>query len=175
MNRNSEVVPVYTGIVARWQVSLLRASPAEHHSVHDMAKVFFTFNFSYLRLAIPPLKLKLGQQIGGGLLIANHMDQLLWWANQKHWAAVRSYLVHSFLQRAPRCLLCRVPATADCEIMLHQNHFGICHVMCTFWHFFIDFSCAGSHNGHRWERETCQPYKGKPASLPSWWREGWQV
>jgi hypothetical protein len=23
---------------------------------------------------------------------------LLWWANQKHWAAVRSYLSHSFLQ-----------------------------------------------------------------------------
>jgi hypothetical protein len=26
------------------------------------------------------------------------MDQSLWWANQKHWAAVRSYSLHSFLQ-----------------------------------------------------------------------------
>jgi hypothetical protein len=44
------------------------------------------------------IKLRLGQQIGGGLLIAkNHMDQSLWWANQKHWAAVRSYLLHSSL------------------------------------------------------------------------------
>jgi len=34
----------------------------------------------------------------GGLLIANHRDQSLWWANQKHWAAVRSYLLHSFLE-----------------------------------------------------------------------------
>jgi hypothetical protein len=27
--------------------------------------------------ATPPIKLKPGQQIGGGLLIANHLDQLL--------------------------------------------------------------------------------------------------
>jgi hypothetical protein len=103
------------------------------------------------------------------------MDQLLWLTNQKHWAAVRSHSVHSFLQRAPRCLLGHLPATADCASMLHQNHFGICHVMCIFWRFFIYFYCAGSHNGHRWERETCQPYKGKPGCLSSWWREGWQV
>jgi hypothetical protein len=32
------------------------------------------------------------------LLITNHLDQSLWWANQKHWAAVRSYLLNSFLQ-----------------------------------------------------------------------------
>jgi len=38
------------------------------------------------------------EQIGGGLLIANHLDQSLWWANQKHWVAIRSYLLHSFLQ-----------------------------------------------------------------------------
>ncbi len=42
--------------------------------------------------------MKLGQHIGGGLLIANHLDQSLWWANQKYWAVVRSYLLHSFLQ-----------------------------------------------------------------------------
>jgi hypothetical protein len=29
----------------------------------------------------PPIKLKLGQQISGGLLIANHLDQSLWWGN----------------------------------------------------------------------------------------------
>jgi hypothetical protein len=56
-------------------------------------------------LATPPIKLKLGQQIGRGLLITrvllvitNHLDQSLWWANQKHWAAVRSYLLNSLLQ-----------------------------------------------------------------------------
>jgi hypothetical protein len=61
--------------------------------------------------ATPPIKLKPGQQIGGGLLIANHLDQSLWCANQKHWVAVISYLVHFYKPRA------------TCTIMLRQNHF----------------------------------------------------
>jgi hypothetical protein len=44
----------------------------------------------------PPIKLKLRQQIGRGVLTANHLDQSLWWANQKYWTAVRSYLLHPF-------------------------------------------------------------------------------
>jgi hypothetical protein len=40
--------------------------------------------------------MKMGQQKGGGLLLANHLDESVWWANQKHWATVRSYLLHSF-------------------------------------------------------------------------------
>jgi hypothetical protein len=45
--------------------------------------------------ATPPIKLKLGQQIHGGLLTSNHLDQLLWWAIQKHWIVVKSHLLHS--------------------------------------------------------------------------------
>jgi hypothetical protein len=42
----------------------------------DPAKLFFTSKFSYIySFATPPIKLKLGQQIGGELLIANHFDQ----------------------------------------------------------------------------------------------------
>jgi len=54
--------------------------------------------------ATPPIKPKLGQQIKvryyttNSIPISNHLDQSLWWANQKHWPEVRSYLVHSFLQ-----------------------------------------------------------------------------
>ncbi len=33
-----------------------------------------------------------------GLLIANHLDQSLWSTNEKYWAAVRSNLLHSFLE-----------------------------------------------------------------------------
>ncbi len=44
--------------------------------------------------ATPPIKLKLGQQI---ILIATHLDQSLWWANQKYPSVVRLYLLHSFL------------------------------------------------------------------------------
>jgi hypothetical protein len=32
------------------------------------------------------------------LLIANHVDQSLWLTNQKYWAAIRSNLLHSFLE-----------------------------------------------------------------------------
>jgi hypothetical protein len=34
--------------------------------------------------ATPPTKFKLGQQIRGGLLTTNHLDQLLRWAIKKH-------------------------------------------------------------------------------------------
>jgi hypothetical protein len=48
--------------------------------------------------ATPPINLKRGQQIAGAVLIKHHLDQSLWWANEKHWVGVRSYLLYSFLQ-----------------------------------------------------------------------------
>jgi len=53
--------------------------------------------------ATPPIKLKLVEQIGGGLLIANRLDQLLWWANQKNWVAIRSYLLRPEWTRTHQC------------------------------------------------------------------------
>jgi hypothetical protein len=77
-------------------IYFLRASPAvlsmwpcEYFSHPSL--VMYSF-------ATPPIKLKLGQQSDGGLLITNHLDQSLWWANQKHWEALGSYLLHSFAQ-----------------------------------------------------------------------------
>jgi hypothetical protein len=32
------------------------------------------------------------------LLIASHLDQSLWLTNKKYWAAIRSNLLHSFLE-----------------------------------------------------------------------------
>jgi hypothetical protein len=46
-----------------------------HCSVFDLAKIVFTFKFSYLLFWNSPIKLKLGEQIGGGVLLANHQDQ----------------------------------------------------------------------------------------------------
>jgi hypothetical protein len=63
-------------------------------------EIFFTSKFSYLLFCNRTHKSETG--------IANHLHQSLWWANQKHWAPVRSYLLHSFLH----LLLCLVPATA---------------------------------------------------------------
>jgi hypothetical protein len=76
---------------------VLRASPAVLSMWH-LRNCFSHPSLVMYSFATPRIKLQLGQHIGGGLRIANHMDQSLWWANQKHWAAVRSYLVHSFLQ-----------------------------------------------------------------------------
>ncbi len=95
---------------------------------HTELSVTLSKHFSHPSLAVysfatPPIKLKLGQQIGGRLLIANHMDQPLWWVNQKYWAAVRSYLLHSFLFCRCAALLRLVPATVPSAIMLRQNQF----------------------------------------------------
>jgi hypothetical protein len=111
--------------------------------------------------ATPPIKL--GQQICGGLLIANHLDESLWWANQKHWAAVRSYLLHSFLQvHSSAALFTKQRRRAQLwgakTTFLNQT------VM--LWIFFIDYCCAGSHTEHRWR---CSYYL---KSLPSmYWCE----
>jgi hypothetical protein len=40
-------------------------------------------------------------KIGGGLVIANHLDQSVWWANRKYWAAVRSYITCYTLRASP--------------------------------------------------------------------------
>jgi hypothetical protein len=63
-------------------------------------KRIFTSKFSHILFCNPTHKTET-EQIGGGLLIANHLDQSLWWANWEHWAAVRSYLFHSFLHTVP--------------------------------------------------------------------------
>jgi hypothetical protein len=71
---------------------LLRASPA-------VSKKYFSHpSLVIYCFAIPPMKLKLGRQKGWGLLIGNHLDKSSWWTNQKHWAAVKSYLLCSFVQ-----------------------------------------------------------------------------
>jgi hypothetical protein len=50
----------------------------------------------------PLMKLKLGQgtakRWGTTISKPNHLDESVWWANQKHWATVRSYWLHSFMQ-----------------------------------------------------------------------------
>jgi hypothetical protein len=96
--------------------------------------------------ATPPIKLKLRQQIGGGLLIANHLDQSLSWANHKHWAAVRSYLLHSSLQvhsaAAPFTSHGNLRNYAEPKQFSWANFTGIR------WIFFIEFYCAGSHREH---------------------------
>jgi hypothetical protein len=78
---------------------VFRASTAVLNRLCDPGKIFLTSN---PRLVIyffltRHIKLKLRPELNGRLLIANHLDQVLWLANQKQGAAVRSYLLHSSL------------------------------------------------------------------------------
>ncbi len=96
--------------------------------------------------ATPPIKLKLRQQTGRGLLIANHLDESLWWANQKHWAAVGSYLLHSFFCR---CTVLQRFFTSHRKLCNYAQPKPIFLSQTgTFWLFFIQFYCAGSHTEH---------------------------
>jgi hypothetical protein len=54
--------------------------------------------FSCFFFGNPPNKTISGTADMWELLIANHLDQSLWWTNQKYWAAVKSNLLHSFLE-----------------------------------------------------------------------------
>jgi hypothetical protein len=59
--------------------------------------------------ATPPIKLKLGQQIGGGLLIANHLDQSLEWADKKTLSSSQIIFITLF------------SAGGQCRCALHQT------------------------------------------------------
>jgi hypothetical protein len=83
------------------QALSLRASPAvlsmwPNKKKSDIHHVIYLF-------ATTPIKLKLRLQIGGRLVIANHLDQSLWLANQKQGAGIKSYLFNSSLGDAQLC------------------------------------------------------------------------
>jgi hypothetical protein len=50
---------------------------------YDPAKIFLASKFSYYSFPTPPIKLKLGLQTGGRLLITTHLDQSNYLANQQ--------------------------------------------------------------------------------------------
>jgi len=104
-----------------------------------------------------PIKLKLGQQIGVGLLIVSHLDQLLWWANQKHRAPAISYLLDSFLQVhsvAEPFTSHSFPGQLCWAKTIFLSQTGMC------WISFVQFYCAGSHTDHHWRASP---------SVPSMW------
>jgi hypothetical protein len=94
--------------------------------------------------ATPPIKLKLGQQIGRRLLIANHLNQSLRWVNQKHWAVVRSYLLHFFLQvRGAAAAFTKHGSLCHFSKTIFLSQTGMC------WIFFMQFYCAESDTKHQ--------------------------
>jgi len=51
----------------------------------DLTKIFFTSKFSYLLFCNPTHKTETRFNVfRGGLLVANHLNLSVWWANKKH-------------------------------------------------------------------------------------------
>ncbi len=121
----------------------------------EFVKAMYSLDFSHPSLGVysfatPHIKLKLGQQIGGGLLpnikppgpiiimgpIRNTQQQL-------------DHIYYTLFYRCTVLLRLSLPAMAMCTIMGSQNHFPNQTGMHTL-DFFIQFYCAGSHIEHRW-------------------------
>jgi len=82
----------------------------------------------------PTHKIETGTANRWGTLIANHLNQSLWLANQKHGATVRSYLLYSSLAGA-QLFLQFLPTSANWANMQEKNHFpGPNRHMLTFLH-----------------------------------------
>ncbi len=66
--------------------------------VSDPEKIYFTSNITYVIFCSPIHITETLTANRWGTSNRNHLDESLWWTNQKqHWAAIRSYLSHSFL------------------------------------------------------------------------------
>jgi hypothetical protein len=100
-------------------------------SVWDPTKIFLTWKISYLVFCNTK---KLGLQIGGILLIANHLDQSLWLANQKQGVVVRSNLLHSSLAGAHLCCAFSNP-----------QHYQMCWPKPFFWDKLACFDISSSN------------------------------
>ncbi len=84
-----------------------------------LQKVIFTSKFGYLLLCNPKDKTESGTLNRWGTTNSKSLGAIIWWANQKHSAAIRSYLLHSW----ERGLLRLFQATTNCIIIMSQNHF----------------------------------------------------
>ncbi len=108
-------------ILAVWSVALgAKGSYSQLWSISSGAqyvtlqKYFSHPKFSFFGhfLVTPPMKRKLR---GGVLLIRNHLDQSLWWANQKYWVPV-SQIVFITLFFCKWTASLTAPFTSHCEL-----------------------------------------------------------
>ncbi len=78
------------------------------------------------------------------LLIANHLDQSLWWANQKHWVAVNVIFSILYSTEGQCCCAFYWPPQSVQIASFFWIQTG------KFWRFFSQFYCARSHTEHLW-------------------------
>jgi hypothetical protein len=84
-------------LLGSWWCVLWCVQRPQRCSLLDPAKFFSHPSLAIYRFATPPIKE--GLQIGGRLLIANHLNESLWLADPKQGVAIRSYLWHSSLSQ----------------------------------------------------------------------------
>ncbi len=99
-----------------WHLSLL--AHLQGCAVHDLAIIFLTSKFSYIGITFLTSLIKLEPR-----LQVNHLDQLLWLANQKQRSPVKSYLLHSSVAGVMLCGVFHQPSAIFTK-MLGQDNFA---------------------------------------------------
>jgi len=87
-----------TNAQARWKYSKSISTSDQYVTLQ---KYFLHLSLVIWFFPTPPIKLKLVLQIGGRLLIANHLDKSLLLTNQNRGATIISYLLYSSLGSMP--------------------------------------------------------------------------
>ncbi len=146
--------PVYNSLA--WWLRILVDSCIRPALACDPAKIFLTSKFSYLLFSNSTHKTKTetAHRSGRILILTNHLDRPLWFANQKQGPTVLwSYHIY-------KALLCLLPASASCEKMLSWNHFAEPnqHVLT----FLRTISFAWPHTEHPLEGEEVCKFWGLP-------------
>jgi len=120
-------------------LSALRASPA-------VLSMWPCKNISHIQVLVtfffptPPIKLKLGLQTGGSLLIATHLDQSNYLANQKQTINRYGLTVPGLLQGSEKCAFFQV----------HSNMFSNHHVDIWWMQWVYTLIELGGYQGFRW-------------------------
>jgi len=81
--KSLEASTMYRGFSRTWRVAEKALEHLHWCSVCDLAKIFLTSMFSYLLFTTSRVKVKRGLQIGGRLLVATHLEQSNYLANQQ--------------------------------------------------------------------------------------------
>ncbi len=87
----------------------------------------------------------------GGLLIANHLDQSLWWKPIRNTEQQSDHTYYTLFSAGAhrRCCALKQPPQTVHAVMLSQNPFSLSQAG-MFWLFFIQLYCGGLHTEHRW-------------------------
>jgi hypothetical protein len=105
------------------QLSKSISSGDQYVTLHP--KTLFTSKYSFVYVFLEPHPYYWNsdsKQVGGGLLIANHLDQSLWWGQSETLRSCQIIFITHFPTGA-HCCWAIYQLCANCAIMLLQNYF----------------------------------------------------